>query len=130
MIKINVTGDRGEFAGSITKAAMMKVLKCVPNSVCIIFDWIGEFVTLGEDLKKEFTTNQDYYKFNRISLDEHYEKNIISTLSGFGSDIILLEAWDLTSIDENKMLSEIEIFAKDLQLKIKRNVYLFVNKTS
>lgn len=129
MIKINVTGDRGEFAGSITKAAMVKVLKSVPNLICIIFDWIGEFATLDKELQKEFPSNEICFNFNKVSLDENYKDNIISKLNGFGSDIILLEALSLASITEDEMLTKVEVFAKDLQLKSERNVYLFVNKT-
>lgn len=35
MIKISIVGDRGEYAGTLTKHAIKNVIKTVNNSICI-----------------------------------------------------------------------------------------------
>ena len=130
MIKIDVSGDRGEFAGTITRAGITKVFSKVPNPICIIFDTCGEFVSIQHNLERDSPSiPSDYYKFNRIKLNEYYMENLISSLSSFGRNLILLECWDILPDNENMELMKLEIFLKELQLKINRNIYLFINKT-
>lgn len=127
MIKVQVTGNTGEFGGLLTESAIKGIVsKNYLCPICLIFDLSSQFVPLEEELKKEFPHSDTVLNFYRVKLDRNYRETIKSQISGF-IDVALLMAWDLVDDWQVQLfLKDVEEFAQELQDISHRNVYLFI----